>query len=61
MDSVLTHVTERTHSAAVLSGEMFLITHGTHAVSSGVPVESTAGGAEHGHGALVGLLGHRSA
>lgn len=59
-ESELTHVTERTHTATVLSGEVFLITHRTHAVSPGVPVEPTAGGAEHGHGALVGLLGHRS-
>lgn len=58
--ALLTHVTERTHTSTILSGDMLLITHRTHAISPGVPVEPTASGAEHGHGALVGLLGHRS-
>ncbi len=39
---------------------MLFITDRTHAVGPRVAVETAAGGTEHGHVALIGLLGHLS-
>lgn len=55
---LLTDRSQGGDSGVVLSRQMLLVTHGAHAVSARVAVKSTAVGAEHGHGALIGLLGH---
>lgn len=39
---------------------MFFVTDRAHAIGPRVAIETTAGGTEHGHGALIGLLGHLS-
>lgn len=39
---------------------MLFVTDRAHATGPRVAVETAAGGTEHGHGALIGLLGHLS-
>lgn len=58
--SRLTHRAVGAHAvAALLPCQVFLIAHGAHAVGSRVAIEAATRGTEHGHRALVGLLGHR--
>lgn len=39
---------------------MLFVTDRAHAIGPRVTIETAAGGTEHGHGALIGLLGHLS-
>lgn len=55
---VLTDRAQRADAAVVLSRQVLLVANGAHAVGPGVAIETTASGAQHGNGALIGLLGH---
>lgn len=56
---VLTNRSQGGDSGVVLSRQMLLVTHGAHTVGAWVAIKTAAIGAEHGHRALIGLLGHR--
>lgn len=48
---LLTHSAEWADSSAVLSAQVLLVAHRAHAIGARVAIETTAGGAQDGHGA----------